>query len=125
MPSICWWCEMKLPKKPYILGNAIFCNEKCYIDSIENRWPSWMTGRIGPEPNRNFHQTGSFLCLSAPNRYRQAYRKSDPEKSDNKVIIEMQNKDFPELKNPSGIDIDFPSFDQVLIWENQSLKDVL
>ena len=107
MPSICWWCEMKLPKKPYILGNAIFCNEKCYIDSIENRWPSWMTGRIGPEPNR------------------QAYRKSDPEKSDNKVIIEMQNKDFPELKNPSGIDIDFPSFDQVLIWENQSLKDVL
>jgi len=72
-----------------------------------------MSGRIGLPPPSEFHVTGDYLCISAPNRYRNAWRRKHCTQDE---IIVMQRSDWPHLVNPLGIDIDFPTWDQVLVW---------
>lgn len=121
--TLCVWCEKPLPKKPIQDGDALLCGVSCQRDRAENEWPSWATGRIGPEPDHNWHMTGDFLCLSAPNRYRQMFRKRGDLDEKQKAIMELQRREFPHLSNPLGLDIDFPSWDQVLIWKGPTVAE--
>jgi hypothetical protein len=67
--------------------------------------------------------TGEFLCLSAPNRYRTIFRAREACEISQVRIKEMQEKDFPWLSNPMGLDVDYPTWDQVLIWKGQTVAD--
>lgn len=112
--TLCVWCETKLPKKKW--GDRVFCGKQCEADALANFYPSWVTGRVGPESDRTLHKTGDFLCLSAPNKYRNMLRKRRSEYITRAIVIVNQGLDFPELVNPCGLDVDYPSFDLVLTW---------
>jgi len=117
--SSCFWCGSP-SKMAAIVGDKRFCGALCQRDYTANEWPSWMTGRIGPEPNKSWHMTGEFLCLAAPNRFRQMFRKRGEQQT---AIIERQRTEFPWLPEPLGIGIDYPSWDQVLIWAGSTVTD--
>ncbi len=135
--KLCHWCEMPLPKRPFIATDGgwqgiggVFCTKQCHADSVANEWPSWMTGRIGVEPVRDWHMSWGFLCISAPNRYRQLFRKRGKVEERQAAIIALQRADYPWLPNPMGLDFDagpdgaiMASWDQVLIWYGPSLAD--
>jgi hypothetical protein len=116
---LCYWCEKPVSKKR-ING---FCGDSCEKDCIENHWPSWMNGRIGKIPNQEWHMTGDYLCLSAPNKFRNLYRKRLSLETVQKNIINLQSETWPHLKNPLGLDFDYPSFDQVIIWLGPTVRD--
>lgn len=130
-PTICCWCEQRLPKKPLIVENQIFCGKTCHADSLEYGWPSWMAGRIGAKPTQDWHMSYGYLCLSAPNRYRNVFRRRCHTRDDAQAIVmEMQAKEFPHLTNPQGLDCDagpdgaiMARWDQVLIWLGPTVAD--
>lgn len=123
---LCFWCEKELPKKGFIeREQMVFCGQGCCDDYQISSYPKWMTGRIGLEPTQKWHMTYNLLCLSAPNKYRAVFRKHGEFPEIQSQIIEMQRKEYPHLKGPIGLQIDYPTWDQVIAWENSTLKDVI
>lgn len=126
MKQLCCWCEKSLPNKHIEDDKGfIYCGQSCVSDREKNKYPSWVTGRIGPDPPKNWYVIFGILCLSAPNKYRQIYRKKLPDDEIAASIIEEQIKQFPWINNPIGIGIDPYSWDTVIMWENQTVIDAL
>lgn len=118
--KLCIWCEKQtIPKK----RQDYFCSDHCEKDYIENKWPSWMNGRIGKTPHQEFYMTNDYLCLSAPNKFRNLFRKHGSIQEAQKNIINLQLEIWPYLKNPLGLDFDYPSWDQILIWHGPTIQD--
>ena len=122
---VCHWCEMKLPKTPFVAidggwfgTGGVFCSKQCYADSTKNAWPSWMTGRIGIGLKMDWYKAHGFLYVSAPNGFRQIFRKKGDYKTKQTLIVEKQIEEFPHLPNAMGLDIDPLSWDQILVWKN-------
>lgn len=123
--KLCTWCYATLPKKPLVVGDESLCSTNCAQDMKENDYPSWMTGRVGAPPDREWHLTGDYLCLTAPNRYRQMFRKRGVLSEIQQSIVARQRLEFPWLPNPVGLSIDFPSWDMILIWEGSTVANAL
>lgn len=123
MKSLCYWCEQPLPKKA-IASKSIFCGKGCETDHEKNSYPSWMTGRIGPTPNQDWHMSCDYLCLSAPNKYRRIFRKRGELSALQDEIMSLQKTDFPHLWGELGCDIDWPSWDLVILWKGPTRHDV-
>ena len=76
--------------------------------------------------------SGGYLCLSAPNRYRQIYRRHGVPHMQQEEIVALQRAEFPWLDNPMGLDFDagpdgavMASWDQVLIWKGPTVADAV
>ena len=111
---ICHWCQkQKLLPKPEKRKFGLLCSQGCIDDHAINSYPSWMTGRIGLPPPQGIRTLFGFKALSAPNKYRSAIRRRDwtPD-----VTLAMQKEDYPDEKNPLGLDFDPVTWDLVLIW---------
>lgn len=120
---LCCWCEkQRLPKKKEKIVHEVFCGHACYNDYVANSYPNWMTIQRAPMAPQEIHFTDSYLCLSAPNRYRQMFRKRSNDVQT--PIIERQRAEYPWLPFPRGLDFDAhtppecvcSTWDMVLVW---------
>ena len=110
---LCFWCQKRLPKNIEKRVCKTFCGKHCHGDFMANSYPSWMTGRIGPPPQQGLQTAYGYWYITAPNRYRQMFRK----KSNNgqEEIVERQRVEYPALSFPRGIDFSL-DWDMVLLW---------